>query len=107
MIGGTHRTSEFPMEVRSTAEAAALVRERGGRLFVWPDRQRCCQGATYLRTASDPPPGRACRPVDGSHGFELWFDPGGLQPPEVLQLDVRGRWTKRVEAYWDGCVFVV
>jgi hypothetical protein len=95
------------MDVRSTAEVAALVRERGGRLFVWPDRLRCCQGATYLRAASDPPPGRAFEPVEGSHGFELWFDPGGLVSPDALHLDVRGWRTKRVEAYWNGCVFVV
>jgi len=95
------------MEVRSTAEAAALVRERGGRLFVWPGRQRCCQGATYLLTGSDPPPNRNFRPVEGSHGFDLWFDPGNHQPPHELHLDVRGRRTKRVEAYWNGCVFVV
>ena len=94
------------MEVRSTAEAVALVRVRGGRLFVWPDRQRCCHGATYLRTASDPPPGRTFRPVGGSDGFELWF-PAGVQPPDALHLDVRGWRTKRVEAYWNGCVFVV
>jgi hypothetical protein len=102
-----HQTTGFGMEVRSTSEVTALVRERGGRLFVWPDRQRCCQGATYLATASDPPRGRAFRPVGGSDGSEIWFDPGGLEPPDVLQLDVRGRRRKRVEAYWNGCVFVV
>jgi hypothetical protein len=95
------------MRIRSTAEVAALVRARGGRVFVWPDRQRCCQGATYLLTATDPPPGKAFRPVGGAHGFELWFDPGALPPPEELVLEVRGWRTKRVAAYWDGCVFVV
>jgi hypothetical protein len=45
--------------------------------------------------------------VEGSHGFELWFDPGGLQSPDALHFDVRGWRTKRVEAYWNGCVFVV
>jgi hypothetical protein len=107
MIGATRQTSEFLMELSSTSEAVSLVRERGGRLFVWPDRQRCCQGARYLLAASVPPPGRAFRPVDGPHGFELWFDPGGLQPPDALHLDVRGWRTKRIEAYWNGCVFVV
>jgi hypothetical protein len=95
------------MEVRFTAEAAALVRERGGRLFVWRDQQRCCQGATYLLATCDRPSGRAFRPIEGSSGFELWFDAGGLQPPDELHLDVRGPRTKRVEAYWNGCVFVV
>lgn len=74
---------------------------------MFPDRQRCCQGATYLLTSSDPPSGRAFRPVEGFHGFELWFDPGGLEPPDELHLDVQGWRTKRIEAYWNGCVFVV
>ena len=34
-------------------------------------------------------------------------DPAGLPPPEELVLEVRGWRTKRVEAYWNGCVFVV
>jgi hypothetical protein len=45
--------------------------------------------------------------VDGPDGFELWFDPAGLTPPEELVLEVRGWRTERVEAYWNGCVFVV
>lgn len=94
------------MRVSATPEVARLVRERGGRLFVWPDRQRCCHGATYLLTSSDPPPNRDFRPVDGTHGFELWFDSGNHQPPDELQLGIRGWRTERVEAYWDGCVFV-
>jgi hypothetical protein len=44
--------------------------------------------------------------VDGPDGFELWFDPAGLTPPEELVLEVRGWRTQRVEAYWNGCVFV-
>jgi hypothetical protein len=34
-------------------------------------------------------------------------DWGGLDPPEELHLDVKG-WrerTRRLEAYWNGCVF--
>ena len=107
MIAGTDGITGFGMEVRSTSEVAALVREHGGRLFVWPDRQRCCQGATYLATASEPPRAKVFRRVGGSDGSEIWFDPAGLEPPDVLQLDVRGWRTKRVEAYWNGCVFVV
>jgi hypothetical protein len=94
------------MRVTATPEVATLVRERGGRLFVWPDRQRCCQGATYLLTGSDPPPNRDFREVEGSHGFDLWFEPGSHRPPDELNLGVRGWRTKRVEAYWDGGVFV-
>jgi hypothetical protein len=94
------------MRVVATAEVDQLIRRRGGLLYVWPDHQRCCQGATYLLTSSSPPRGRTFHPVEGLDGFELWFDPGNLTPPDELQLDVKGWRTKRVEAYWNGCVFV-
>jgi hypothetical protein len=73
---------------------------------VWSDHQRCCQGATYLLTSSEPGPRRRFRLVEGVDGFELWFDPGNVAPADELYLDVKGRRTKRVEAYWNGCVFV-
>jgi len=83
-----------------------LVRERGGRLFVWLERPRCCGGgATYLSTGDERPaePHRFRRTyVDG---FELSFDGGRLGDPEELHLELRGRRRMRVEAYWNGCVF--
>ena len=94
------------MNVIFSRQAEDLVGERGGRLYVWLDRQRCCQGATFLLTASGPPAGHTFRPVSGNHGFELYLDHGPQQPPDEIHLDVRGWRRKRVEAYWNGCVFV-
>jgi len=94
------------MNVAATPEAEALIRERGGRLFVWTDLRRCCGGATYMRSSFDPRAGKTFRRVDGSGNFDLYVDLGRLRPPQELQLDVRGRGRKRVEAYWNGCVFV-
>ena len=94
------------MKVVATPEVGYAVRAGGGRLFVWPDRQRCCQGATYLLTAPEPAPGREYRRVEGATGFELYLDPGHLLPPDELHLAVRGWRRRRVEAYWNGCVFV-
>ena len=73
---------------------------------VGPTGSRVAQPFHHLQ-ATDPPPGKAFRRVDGADGFELWVDPGGLTPPEELVLEVRGWRIKRVEAYWNGCVFVV
>jgi len=94
------------MNVVATREAEELVRSRGGRMFVWIDRQRCCGGATYLATSSERPQGRVFQRIDGPESFELYFDHGGLRPPDELHLDVRGWRRKRIEAYWNGCVFV-
>ena len=94
------------MNVVAGRGVAELVAERGGRLFVWCDHQRCCQGVTYLMTSTDPKERRSFEEVPGTEGFELWFDPGPLQAPSELTLEVRGWRTKRVDAYWNGCVFV-
>jgi hypothetical protein len=83
-----------------------LVLERGGRLFVWVDRARCCGGGvTYLSAESEPPRERHAFRVMPLQGFELEFDGGRLGDPDELHLEVRGRRRKRVEAYWNGCVF--
>ena len=94
------------MNVAVGAGVRELVAERGGRLFVWADRPRCCGGgATYLSTGNERPtnPHRFRSTV--LDGFELAFDGGRLGAPSELQLEVRGRRRKRVEAYWNGCVF--
>jgi hypothetical protein len=89
------------------AEVVSLVRERGGRLYVWTEARRCCGGGMkYLSTGTEPARGREFRRVDVD-GFALLFDAGRMGPPDELVLDVRGRRRKRVEAYWNGCVFAM
>jgi hypothetical protein len=67
--------------------AADFVRERGGRLYVSVDKARCCGG-------------------EESERFEL-FLPARLSPlPDELHIDV-ARFPRRVEAYWNGCAWVV
>jgi hypothetical protein len=95
------------MHVVVSPEAERLVRERGGRIYVWTDRQRCCGGATYLTTATTPPRGRPFRKVDGPEDFDLFVDLGRRSAPDELRLDARGWRRRRVEAYWNGCVFVI
>jgi hypothetical protein len=94
------------MNVVATPEAKALIHQRGGRLFVWTDLPRCCGGATYLQSSFTLRAGRTFWRAGGFDDLELYIDLGRLSPPEELHLDVRGRRRKRVEAYWNGCVFV-
>jgi hypothetical protein len=95
------------MKVVAPPEVASFVEERGGRLFVWTDLRRCCSGGmTYLETGDAPAAGRSFRRFEAP-GFELYLDPGAMAPPDELHLDVKGRRRRRVEAYWNGCVFAV
>ena len=93
--------------VLAREEVADLIRARGGRLYVWTDTHHCCSGSTtLLRTGPAPADGRQFDRF-ASEGFELWFDPGSLAPPDELHLDVKGLRRKRVEAYWNGCAFAI
>jgi hypothetical protein len=93
--------------VLAEPSVAQTIRDRGGKLFVRTELHRCCGGGiTYLVTASEPEPGRTYRRFDAD-GFELFLDAGGRVAPDELHLDVRGRRTKRIEAYWNGCLYAI
>ena len=88
-------------------EVAELVRERGGRLYVWATTRRCCSGGmTYLSTSTEPPRDHAFRPIH-TEGFEIWFDIGHREAPDELVLDARGWRRRRVDAFWNGCALVL
>jgi hypothetical protein len=91
--------------VVSTA-ASDLIRERGGRLFVWPKRGRCCGATTTLQTATEPPPSKEFVEVETAEQFGLYLDARLRRLPEELHLDLR-RFPRRVEAYWNGCAWVI
>jgi hypothetical protein len=107
------------MRIVADEKVATYIRERGGHVWVWLDPHRCVVGAyTYLEAHTEPP--RSSRETSMSrssrrpHRFEdvpsgdliVHFDRAGFDPPESLHLELRGFRTKRVEAYWDGCIFV-
>ena len=94
------------MRLVTSAPAARLIEESGGRLYVWPRRSRCCGALTVLRTSSTPPSGREFRLAASSGGFELLVPAGLPRLPEELHLEAR-RFPRRVEAYWNGCAWVV
>ena len=96
------------MRVEVSPEAARLVRERGGRLWVWAARPRvCCWGTpAYMHAATERPPGLSgfsLAPQAGQGGVEVWFRAPAGRVPDVLEVGVRGRRRPQVEAYWDGC----
>jgi len=94
------------MRVVVSESAGELIQARGGRLYVWLKRAQCCRGVTTLTTASEPPAEKTFRRVESRESFELYVPTGLVRLPDELHLDV-GRRRRRVEAYWDGCVWVV
>jgi hypothetical protein len=95
------------MKIRATDEAAAAVRERGGRLYVWTSVHRCCTGPlVLLETGSEPPAGEARRfRACDAGGYEVLVDMGGRRLPDELVLELRGR-RRKVVAFWEGQAWV-
>jgi hypothetical protein len=93
------------MKVLATADVRSHVRDRGGMLFVWVKKRRPIRGALrFLITSTEPPPNALEWQRVEAKGF-LVFLPPGLRPPHELHLVVKGLLRRRVEAFWEGCVF--
>jgi hypothetical protein len=100
------------MRVEVSPDAARLLRELGGRLWVWAARPRlCCWGTpAYMHAATERPSGLSgfrLVPQTGQDGVEVWFRAPAGRVPDVLEIGLRGKRRPRVEAYWDGCRFAL
>jgi hypothetical protein len=94
------------MNVVASAPARELIGRRGGRLYVWVRKSRCCGGLRTLATASEPRAGVEFSRAPVECGFEL-FLPVRLEPlPDELHLELR-RHPRSVSAYWNGCAWMV
>jgi hypothetical protein len=94
------------MRVVVSDGAAQLIEERGGRLYVWVKKGRCCGAARTLATSSEAPERQDFRRIKADARIELMI-PTRLDPlPDELQLEMR-RFPRRIEAYWNGCVWVM
>jgi hypothetical protein len=97
------------MRVDMSDEAAVHVRAHGGGLWVWAayPRLRCCGMQAWMHATTDVPAdvtGFSPLPADG---VQLRFRRLGSREPAVLQIALHGRHRPQVEAYWDGCLFVL
>jgi hypothetical protein len=93
------------MRVVASDQAAELIAERGGRLYVWLTKGSCCGAVMTLAAASEPKPGKEFRAVAVTDRFELYVPSALARLPDELHLEVR-RFPRRIEAYWDGCAWV-
>jgi hypothetical protein len=104
-----------------TPKAREFVAERGGNVWVWLDPRRGPVGSYVWLEAHCEPPGssrrsRFTRSSRRPHRFKkmeaegitVHFDFGRVAPPEELHLDLKGvrARTRRIEAYWNGSIFV-
>jgi hypothetical protein len=85
--------------------AYELVEQRGGRLYVWLKKDRCCGGTIRLRTATSPPQDKDFRRVESCERFELYLPAQMGRLPDELHVEA-GRFPRRLEAYWNGCAWV-
>jgi hypothetical protein len=109
------------MKIVTTSAADAFIAELGGKVWVWLDPRRGLIGSyVWLETHCEPP--RSSRRSNFTRsskrdhrfkvltdaGVEVHYDFGRLELPDEVHFDVKGvrRKTKRLEAYWNGCVFV-
>ena len=89
-------------------------------MWVWLDPHRSVIGGHMYLEAHCEPPGTsretklsrsARRPhafsVVQADGLEVYTDFGQLTKPEELHLERRGWINRRIEAFWNGCIFVV
>jgi hypothetical protein len=108
------------MKIVTTPAADAFIGERGGEVWVWLDPRRGLVGSYVWLEAHCEPPGSSRRSrftrsskrphafkVHDADGVRVHYAFARLDPPEELHFDVKGlrKSTKRLEAYWNGCVF--
>ena len=95
------------MRIETTADVRAHIRERGGLLFLRARRfGNLVAPLTMLEATTEPPPDALDWRRIEAPGF-LLFVPKAMRLPESLQLRVRGLFRRRVDALWDGCLYVI
>ena len=94
------------MRVVASDQAVNLIEEQGGRLYVWLKRGRCCGAVTILASATAAPADKQFRLVESDSRFELYLPASLTRTPEELQIELR-RFPRGIDAYWNGCAWVV
>lgn len=95
------------MRLVVSGSTSDFISQQGGRLYVWVKQNRCCSGGfRTLGAATKPPPKIEFRRIDDAAEFDLFLPAALATHPSELHLDLK-RFPRRVEAYWDGCVWIV
>jgi hypothetical protein len=95
------------MDVVAPDAAVDFIRERGGRLYVWTKRNRCCGGwFSALGAATEAPARIQFQRVGEDARFELYVPVTLRRLPAELHVEAR-RFPRRIEAYWNGCAWIL
>jgi hypothetical protein len=107
------------MDVLTTPQAARHIVDKGGNLWIWLDPRRGLVGSYVWLEAHCERPGttretRFTRSSRRPHrfrrmdadGYVLHYDFGRMDMPDNIQVELKGWLNKRIEAFWNGCVFV-
>jgi hypothetical protein len=95
------------MRLVAPDSAVDFVQDHGGRLYIWMKRNRCCGGGfSTLGAATEAPSKIEFRRADEDAGFELYVPAALGRLPDELHVEVR-RFPRRVEAYWNGCAWIL
>jgi hypothetical protein len=94
-------TDSMSTELIASPGVIDAIRERGGALYVWPRKARCCGGAITLVAATEPPD-TVFRSLEAD-GIEL-FVPVGMTAPQSLHLEISRR--GGIRAFWNGLAWV-
>lgn len=109
------------MKVIATDRAVDFIEQRGGAVWVWLWPRRGPVSGWFELEAHCEPPGTSLKTkftqaARNSHKFQrlesqtitVHYDFGRIGEPEELHLDRKGlrKQTRRIEAFWNGCIFV-
>jgi hypothetical protein len=95
------------MRVIASNSAADFIDQQGGRIYVWLKTGRCCGATTTLATALEPPKQKHFERAEENQRFDLYLDARmSSRLPDELHFEFR-RFPRRVEAYWNGCAWVI
>ncbi len=94
------------MKVSVSAEAAQHIRSHGGEIFVWAGGH-CCGGTRFVEASTRAPRDARSFVLASDQGVTVHVRAAGGRLPEKIEVVLRGRRRPRVEAFWNGCAFVV
>lgn len=106
-MGTMSAVSGQTVHIAASLEAEECIRRHGGSVYIWPSHHRCCGGGlTLLATSTERPPNRAFEQYAG-RGFAVFLEVSLCDRTGEIELGLHGFRRTRIEAYWNGCVYII